>query len=117
MVAATWLKTPVVLPPGATFDDYLAMQLPEDEVQEMPVDLLSAPQKAQQQKQRLQQQQAAVGVGVGVASAPAGVSTPNPARAMPARWWLVSVELSALHVHRWQLCCSAATSLPALSTL
>ena len=80
MVAATWLKTPVVLPPGATFDDYLATQLPEDEVQEMPVDPLSAPQKAQQQKQRLQQQQAAAGV----ASAPAGVSASANIACLPA---------------------------------
>lgn len=35
LVAATWLKTPVVLPPGASFDDYLAMELPADEVEEV----------------------------------------------------------------------------------
>ena len=39
LVAAACRKVPVVLPPGATFEEYLALQLPEDEVEEVPLDL------------------------------------------------------------------------------
>lgn len=33
LVAATWEKAAVVVPPGASFEDYLEMQLPADTIQ------------------------------------------------------------------------------------
>lgn len=43
LTACTWIKVPVVVPPEATFHDYLAMQLPADDVAEVPADPLGAP--------------------------------------------------------------------------
>lgn len=45
LVAATWEKAAVVVPPGASFEDYLEMQLPADTIQEVPLDPLSPPEK------------------------------------------------------------------------
>ena len=39
MVAAACRKVPVVLPPGASFDDYLTLPLPADELEEVPLGL------------------------------------------------------------------------------
>lgn len=48
LVAATWLKAPVVLPPGTSYDEYLAMQLPADEVEEVrPGPALAAAPRSQ----------------------------------------------------------------------
>jgi hypothetical protein len=49
MAASTMFKAPVQLPSGATFDDYLAMQLPEDEVAELSADWSEGPVPVHQQ--------------------------------------------------------------------
>ena len=92
LVAATWQKAAVVLPPGAPFDAYLAAQLPADVVEEMPLDPLAPPEKPKP-----------VAKGKEVAPAPAG---PEPASPLASR---VSAPAGCL---AWRLAgaqhCSAA---------
>ncbi|KAL4444592.1 hypothetical protein ABPG77_002409 [Micractinium sp. CCAP 211/92] len=45
LVAATYEKAAVVVPPEASFEDYLDMELPADTVQEVPLDPLKPPEK------------------------------------------------------------------------
>lgn len=50
--ASTWLKVPVQLPPATSFDQYLQLQLPPDEVAEIASDPLATLQKEQHRGSR-----------------------------------------------------------------
>ena len=39
MTERVWLQKRLVLPPDATFDDYLAVEIPADEVESTPIDM------------------------------------------------------------------------------
>ncbi|KAL4853055.1 Ankyrin repeat domain-containing protein 13D [Chlorella vulgaris] len=52
--ASTWLKVPVQLPPATSFDQYLQLQLPPDEVAEIASDPLAMSQKEQHRESRWQ---------------------------------------------------------------
>ncbi|PSC68048.1 Ankyrin repeat domain-containing 13C [Micractinium conductrix] len=67
LATAIWHKTPVVLPPGAAFEEYLEMDLPADEIEEMSDGPGSSHHPAQEH-----------------AAPPASVPAP-PQRAHPAR--------------------------------
>lgn len=67
LVAATWQKAAVVLPSGASWEEYLDMEMPEDVVQEMPLDPLSPPDKPKTKAHT---------AAAATAGAPAGPSAP-----------------------------------------
>ncbi|KAL4448118.1 hypothetical protein ABPG75_005337 [Micractinium tetrahymenae] len=78
LVAATWEKAAVVIPPEASFEEYLDMELPADTVQEVPLDPLSPPEKP---KGKPPAQQPTARAAAAELTAPAAAPAPLPAAA------------------------------------